>query len=251
MNELIDLVLFEEAKDKIIGQMQGLNGIGTLSEKTVHAVLKYYYAPNVAYHEQKIGTFVADICLDGEIYEIQTRQFHLLRKKLDYFLTEHDVTVVYPISAKNAICYIDPQTGEMQPPRKSSRKGTKYEILPELYKIKMYLNNPSLHFILVFLETEEYRLLDGYGKNKRRKATKTDKFPITIIDEIRINHIKDYLCFLPDTLPIQFTSADYAKEARINKTVAAVGLNVFTEIGVVERIGKQGNFIVYKKLNFD
>ena len=36
-------------------------GIGTLSEKTVHAVMKNYYAPDTDMHEILIENFVADI----------------------------------------------------------------------------------------------------------------------------------------------------------------------------------------------
>ena len=37
---------FLGAREKIIGKRRDRHGIGTLSEKTVHAVLKYYYAPD-------------------------------------------------------------------------------------------------------------------------------------------------------------------------------------------------------------
>ena len=40
----VNEALFEQAKDRIIGLDRTRHGIGTLSEKTVHAVLKNYYA---------------------------------------------------------------------------------------------------------------------------------------------------------------------------------------------------------------
>lgn len=73
MQTTIDQTLFSEACYKMIGALQGQNGIGTLREKTIHSVLKYYYAPDSAYHEIKIGSYVADICVDGEIFEVQTQ----------------------------------------------------------------------------------------------------------------------------------------------------------------------------------
>ena len=42
-------------------------GIGTLSEKTVHAVMKNYYAPDTDMHEIPIENFVADIYTGQEI----------------------------------------------------------------------------------------------------------------------------------------------------------------------------------------
>lgn len=42
---------FTAATERIIGKNRERNGIGTLSEKTVHAVLKNYYAPDETQHE--------------------------------------------------------------------------------------------------------------------------------------------------------------------------------------------------------
>ena len=44
-----------------------------------------------------IHIYVADIYKDGEIIEIQTRQFNRMRGKLQAFLPLYPVTIVYPI----------------------------------------------------------------------------------------------------------------------------------------------------------
>ena len=54
---------FTAAKERIIGKNRERNGIGTLSEKTVHAVLKNYYAPDETQHEIPVEGCVADIFL--------------------------------------------------------------------------------------------------------------------------------------------------------------------------------------------
>ena len=88
---------FEQAKERVIGIARERQGIGTLSEKTVHAVLKRYYAPDEDMHEIPIENYVADIYTGTEIIEIQTRQFNRMREKLDAFLRLYPVTIVYPI----------------------------------------------------------------------------------------------------------------------------------------------------------
>ena len=133
----IDHALFEESCNRMIGALSGQNGIGTLQEKTIHSVLKYYYAPNPSYHEIKIGSYVADICIDGEIFEVQTRNFNTMRNKLDFFLKEHDVTIIYPVAHTKWLSWLDMETGELSKKRKSPKTGTFYQIIPELYKIKM------------------------------------------------------------------------------------------------------------------
>lgn len=243
----IDKKLFEEARQKMIGLEKGLHGIGTLQEKTIHSVLKYYYAPNPVYHEQKIASYVADICVDGEIFEIQTRNFNTMRGKLDTFLKEHDVTIIYPIAATKWIQWIDMETGELSAKRKSPKKGTIYHIIPELYRIRMFLKHPSLHFILSFLEVEEHKYLNGWSKDKKRGASRADGFPTDIIDEVYISNIMDYQIFLPEQLPPIFSSKDLSKMARIPLHYAQKTLLLLNDLELVERIGKNGNLYLYKR----
>lgn len=243
----IDKALFKEARKKMTGIQKGLHGIGTLQEKTVHSVLKYYYAPNPIYHEKKIETYVADICVDGEIFEIQTRNFNTMRGKLSSFLVEHDVTIIYPIAFTKWVQWIDMETGELSSKRKSPKKGTVYNIIPELYRIRMFLKNPNLHFILSFLEIEEHKYLNGWSKDKKRGASRADGFPVDIIKEVYLSNIMDYTVFLPEQLPDIFCSKDLSKQAKIPLHYAQKTLLLLHDLELVERIGKKGNLYLYKK----
>lgn len=243
----LDEKLFSQACEKMIGALQGQNGIGTLSEKTIHSVLKYYYAPNSDYHEIKIGNYVADICVDGEIFEVQTRQFNKMRDKLSYFLQEHDVTIIYPIPHTKWLSWLNMETGELSPKRKSPKTGTMYHIFPELYKIKMFLANPNLHFIISLIDVEETRYLNGWSHDKKKGSSRCDGIPVGIYDEVRIDSHTDYQIFLPDSLPEQFTSKDYAKATHTRQQLATVGLNILVEVNAVKRVGKVGNAYLYEK----
>ena len=64
---------FEEAKNKIIGVDRQRLSIGTLSEKTVHAILKNYYEPDEDKQEIPIENFVADIYADEQIRRIMIK----------------------------------------------------------------------------------------------------------------------------------------------------------------------------------
>lgn len=247
MQNTIDQNLFKEACCKMIGALQGQNGIGTLREKTIHSVLKYYYAPDPAYHEIKIGPYVADICVDGEIYEVQTRSFNKMRGKLEFFLQEHDVTIIYPVAHTKWLSWLDMETGELSPKRKTPKTGTFYQIVPELYKIKMFVNNPKLHFIICLIDVEETRCLNGWSRDKKRGSSRMDGIPVSIHDEIRIDSFCDYTVFLPDTLPEHFTSKDLGKAAKIPQNSAGTLLNVLLETKVIDRVGKTGNSYLYQK----
>ena len=114
---------FEAAKEKIIGKSRDRNGIGTLSEKTVHAVMKNYYAPDEDMHEIPVENCVADIYTGTDIVEIQTRSFNRMRQKLDRFLPLYPVTIVYPIPYVKTLFWIDEESGEISAGRKSPLKG--------------------------------------------------------------------------------------------------------------------------------
>jgi len=244
----VDKALFSEACQRMIGARQGQNGIGTLQEKTIHSVLKYYYAPNPAYHEVRIGSYVADICVDGEIFEVQTRNFNTMRDKLAFFLQEHDVTIIYPVPHTKWLSWLDLESGELTPKRKSPKTGTYYQIFRELYRIKMFLNHPRLHFIITLIEVEETRYLNGWSYNKKRGSSRMDGIPVDIYDELRIDTMADYAKLLPDTLPAQFTTKDYARCAHIRQPLATTGLNVLLETHTVTRVGKVGNAYLYEKV---
>ncbi len=206
-----------------------------------------YYAPNPDYHEVKIGPFVADICIDGELFEVQTRNFHKMREKLSYFLQEYDVTIIYPVAHTKWLSWLDMETGELSPKRKSPKTGTLYQIVPELYRIKMFINNPKLHFIISLIDVEETRYLNGWSKNKKKGSSRMDGIPVGIFDEIRIDTLSDYNKFLPDILPESFTSGDLGKAAKISQKTASTLLNILFEIKIVERIGKKGRSYLYQK----
>lgn len=247
MQNTIDQKLFSEACCKMIGALQGQNGIGTLREKTIHSVLKYYYAPDPSYHEIRIGSYVADICVDGEIYEVQTRNFNTMRSKLEYFLQEHEVTIIYPVAHTKWLSWLDMETGELSPKRKSPKTGTFYQIIPELYKIKMFISNPKLHFIISLIDVEETRYLNGWSRNKKRGSSRMDGIPVALFDEVRIDTFDDYMMFLPDTLPERFTSKDLGKAAKIPQGSAGTLLNVLLETKIIDRVGKTGNSYLYQK----
>lgn len=222
-------------------------GIGTLSEKTVHAVLKSYYCPNPIYQEQKVCGFIADIFDGQHIIEIQTRNFNNLRKKLDVFLPNYPVTIVYPIAHTKWLRWIEQDTGEISPPRKSPKSGSKYEVFYELYRIKPYLSHPNLHFKLVLLDLYEYRFLNGYNKNKKKGSSRCDSIPISLAKEVLIDSISDYSNFLPESLERSFSVKDYKTATKLSLKRAGIAVHILNYLGVIKKIGKRGNAYIYER----
>lgn len=241
-----DKEAFESAKKKIIGIDRQRLGIGTLSEKTVHAILKNYYQPDEDKQEIPIGNYVADIYAHGEIIEIQTRQFDKMRGKLQAFLPLYPVTVVYPIPLHKWIVWIDAESGELSRKRKSPAKGNPYMVFPELYKIKMFLKDPHLRFRLAMLDMEEYKLLNGWSRDRKRGASRYDRIPTEFVQELEIERPEDFMQFVPLELEGAFTSAEFAGAARINISLARVALNILHYMGTVQRIGRKERQYLYQ-----
>lgn len=247
---MIDNKAFEEAKRKIVGVDRKRVGIGTLSEKTVHAILKNYYEPDEDHQEIPIENYVADIYRDEKIIEIQTRQFNRMREKLNAFLPLYPVTIVYPIPRQKWLIWIDEETGELSQKRKSPTKGNPYIVFEELYKIKMFLKNPNLRIKLVMMDIEEYKFLNGWSKDKKRGASRYDRIPLEIVEEIDIKCREDYMQLVPYELPEEFTSKEFAKAAHISVVLAQTTLNILYYIGILTRVGKNGNQYLYTVLDY-
>lgn len=222
-------------------------GIGTLSEKTVHAVLKRYLVPDEKFHEIKCGRYVADILYNGEIMEIQTAGFNRLRKKLDEFLKDKDVTVVYPIPHIKWLIWIDENTGEFSQKRRSPKQGNYYEAFYELYKIKMFLKHPNLHFRLILLDVEEYRLLNGYSADKKRGSQRFDRIPVELVEDKFLNSSEDFKELVPNELCEPFTTKMFQKATKLSLKKAGVAVNVLTYLNVIKQVGKERNAYLYER----
>ena len=242
----IDQMRFDAAKEKIIGKNRERIGIGTLSEKTVHAVLKHYYAPDEDMHEIPVENYVADIYTGTEIIEIQTRAMNRMRKKLEAFLPLYPVTIVYPIPRQKWLFWIDEETGEVSQKRKSPKKGNVYHAFIELYKIRPFLSQPNLRLRLDLIDMEEYRLLNGWSRDKKKGSERYDRIPTAFVEELCINDIRDYMQLIPYELPERFTVKDFAKCAKIPARLAGTILLIFNDLKLVTRVGKSGNSYIYE-----
>ncbi|MBP9996924.1 MAG: hypothetical protein KBT19_06565 [Lachnospiraceae bacterium] len=236
--------------------------IGTLSEKTIHAVVKNYYEPNEDCQEIPIEGKCADIyiqskagleCRDedgtyGKIYEIQTREWSRLKPKLDIFLKDYDVTVVLPIPDHKKIIWIDPLTGELNESGRNIKYGNDYTGFKEMYAVRDYVNHPHFHIILLYMDMLEYKLLTGRSKDRKKYgAVRYDRIPLDLTNEIVLSNPKDYMMFVPMDLPEKFTSAIFAKAAKIRKSDVGRVIGLLRITGVIERLDeKDGRSYLYR-----
>ena len=243
----MDKKRFEEIRDAAVSSGREGRSIGTYKEKTLHAILKDYYAPDKSMQEISVDGYVADIYTGSDIMEIQTGHFDNLRRKLDSFLSDYPVTVIYPVPRIKYLIWVDTETGECSKPRKSTVKGSVYRAFYELYKIKKYLSNPNLRLRFPYLELEEHRLLDGWSRDKKKGSHRYDRIPKTFLGEVRIESLNDYLQLLPADLPEPFTAAEFGKAVGERKETAAKVAHVLNYLGVIERDENRGRAYTYRR----
>lgn len=224
------------------------NGIGTLSEKSVHAMLKDYLEPDKSKHEVKIGKYIADICNENGIIEIQTKQFKNLVNKLDFYTCNCiNTKVVYPLIRTKYINWIDSDSLDVVDIRKSSHTGVIQDVFKELYWIYKYIENSSIELDIILVDANEYKILDGRGSNKKIKATKVDKVPTKVVDVVTFKSISDFSKFIPDTIDDVWTTKDFLKQTKCNKRWLGSGIKILRETGAIELVGKEGNSYLYKR----
>ena len=243
----MDKKRFEEIRDAAVSSGREGRSIGTYKEKTLHAILKDYYAPDKSMQEISVDGYVADIYTGQEIIEIQTANFNKMRAKLNCFLPNYPVTVVYPIARIKYLSWIDEATGECSKPRKSPVKGSVYRAFVELYKIKSILSQENLCLCFPLLEVEEYRLLNGWSQDKKKCSCRYDRIPRALLDEIRLEKPEDYLRLIPENLPEPFTALEFGKAVGEKKQIAGIVLHVLNYLNVLERCENRGRFYTYRR----
>lgn len=242
----MDKEAFEQAKLKVLLKQHDPHGFGTLQEKTVHAVMKLYYEPNMDYHEIPMEGYIADIYTGDRIIEIQNGNFNRLRPKLAAFLPLYPVTVVLPIPHNKWIIWMDEESGELSKRNKSPVTGNAYYAFPELYKIKQYLGHPNLSFAFPLIDMDEYRLLNGWSKNRKKGSSRYDRMPLALFDEVLIERVEDFMQFVPFELEESFTVKEFAQAAGIHRDLASVALPLLMHMGIVIRTGKRGREYLYE-----
>ncbi len=220
-------------------------GVGTLGEKTLHAVLKRMIEPDMSRHEMKLGRYTADVFNERGVFEVQTRSRHKLKPKLTALLPYYPVTVVIPVVETKWLLTMDPETGELKDRRKSPKRGKVAGLLPELVYLKPLLKDQNLSFLLVRLEGEELRLPVA---GKRRPVTPLEFAPTRFLGTVTLRTAADYAALLPADLPETFTARTLAKALGLPAGQSSAAANVLCYMGAIRRTGTQGKAYLYSTI---
>ena len=223
----------------------GREGIGRLSEKTLHGVLKFYVDADSSHHEVTLSEGVVADVFDGRtITEIQTANYSTLAKKLSRILDVYAVHVICPIVRDRYLYTLNEESGAFEGGRKSPIHGRAGHALIALYDLDRFLDHPHFEITFVMLDVAEYKtpMLHKCG---RKRTKKLDLMPLGIESTWKVSKREDYLKLLPESLPETFTAAQFYKETRLRGRKGAIALKLLRDCNLALQIGKQGNAYMY------
>jgi hypothetical protein len=221
-------------------------GIGAKNESSLHRALKFRYTGESGATEQAVGSYVCDgVREDGGLIEVQTGSFGPLKQKIPALAAAGPVIIIHPIIVTKYIETFD-ESGALLRRRKSPRRGTIWD----LFKALLYapdlplVKNVSLELALI--DVTEKRVTDGKGSWRRRRVSIADREICAWHESIPLLRPGDYRRFAPFTPKERFTVQKLAERVKIDDVIARKCLYVLTRLRLVQRVDKQGKWIVYK-----
>ncbi|MBQ0102308.1 MAG: hypothetical protein KBT31_05895 [Firmicutes bacterium] len=218
--------------------------IGTLNEQTLHLALKNWIDPDPSHHEVKYLGAVADVMNENGIFEIETRSFSRLKKKVSRFIEEQNVTVVFPIAEHTKVVIVDKDGKEIKSYR-SPKKGDKRELLCQMFLLPPeVLDSERLKFVIIMLDVIQYRQVVSNGK--RLVTKKADRRPTSINGSETVEGRKALLdfCVIPDG---DFTAADFSKANKLNGRKTWTVLKLYENLGLLS-CDKSGRAYIYRRI---
>ncbi len=248
MPEIItDEARFQTARADVLSESVAWEGIGTLSERSLHKILKLYIEPDTTRHEVAYMGSIVDVKCDERIYEVQTKAYERLVPKLRRILPSVPVTVVCPLATEKYTRWLDHTTGEMSERRKSPKHENVYDAFRMLFGIREIITHPNLTVRLVHMQVEDFRALDGWDKTRKRGSNRIERIPTRIIREEELFSTDDYVSQLPPALPMQFTASELSKAIKRTSRYTFYVLKLLVAVGAVCEIGKRGRATLYAK----
>jgi hypothetical protein len=158
--------------------------------------------------------FVVDIRRGDLLIEIQTGSFAAMGRKLDHLLPAHRVRLVHPIAVETHL----QRPGAKS--RRSPKRGSVYDLFTELVSLPTLLDHPNLDIEVVLVSVTKVQVPDAAARRGRGGFRTVDRVLREVVGCHRFAARTDLLSLVPDGLPNEFTTADLAAHAGIDRATA-------------------------------
>lgn len=220
--------------------------IGVLQESSLHAALKAWYARPGDAVEARVDGYWVDIVRGEMLLEIQTGNFSAIRRKLERLLPDHPVRLIYPLAQEKWIVRVS-QEGEILSRRKSPKRGQLTDLFRELVRIPHCALHPNFSLEVALIRQEDLWLDDGQGSWRRKGWSVNDRRLLGVLHSEIFSAGEDYRRFLVRAPREAFTTRGLATALGMPPPLAAKMVYTLREMGILERVGKQGRAILYQE----
>lgn len=222
------------------------NGIGTRNERSLHAALKQWYALPDDQFEVPLMGFVIDLVREGQLVEIQTRNFTAIRQKLRKLVEQHKVHLLHPITLEKWIVQVDFSGTKVLSRRKSPSRGHLTDLFAELVRLPDLFRHENLTLEFPLILEEEVRCQDGLGSRRRKRVSVKDRRLLEVVSSHLFVSAADFLQFLPSTLPVPFSNKCLGAATGIPLYRCRQMTYCLRKMELIEQVGKKGNELLFE-----
>lgn len=235
------LSAIERAKNEELSE-----GFSVYAEGLIHKSVKLYIEPDSEKHEVDLGHAVVDILNDDGAFEVQTGSPLPLIDKIKRLLKDYKVTLVLPYRVATRHLWLDTESGEIiEPKRKTEGKKGIISVSERLYAVRELIGMAGFSVRVIGIFASETRRLDGYGKEKKIRATLIERAPLSLFSDELFVKPSDYRRLLPPGLPEKFTARELLKLAKSRSRYDRLLIKLLLHLGVIASLGKQGRAELY------
>ena len=222
-----------------------LSHIGTLHESSLHADLKLWYKESEDKLEEPVENFIIDIVRGDLLIEIQTRNFSIIKRKLEKLIINHRVQLIHPIIKDKWIVNVETHSNKVNSKRLSPTHNSYIDIFEELIRIPELIANPNFTIELPLIQIEEYRKNDGKGSRRRNGWSVYDRKLVKVLERKQFYTPLDFLMLKPASLKTPFTNAELAYSLEKPVRLAQKMSYCLRKMGILKVVGKQGKAFLY------
>jgi hypothetical protein len=170
-----------------------------MNEFSLHLEIKKVYSLPGDQFEAKLDNYIIDILRGKLAIEVQTKNFSVLKEKLQTLTEKYQVRLIYPLPENKWITYVTKDQVVLDR-RKSPRKGRLTDLFGELVMIPRMIGVENFSLEVLFIDEEELRVDDGKGSWRRKGVSIKERRLLKVNDRILFQNRADYLKILPDNL---------------------------------------------------
>jgi hypothetical protein len=220
------------------------NGIGTLSERSLHAALKEWYRKPGDEVEVELEGYVIDLIRNDLLIEIQTTNFNAMKDKLLSLIPNHHIRLVHPVARVRWVVR-EELNGKEISRRRSPKRSNLLNVFEELVSIPGMLSHHNFELEVLEVFEEQVMQNDGKGSWRRRGWSVVDRRLIDVAESHLFKEPNDFIKLIPPDLDQPFTNSDLAKALGCTTRIAQKFTYCLRKMKVLKQKGKRGNAILH------